>query len=382
MSEIMGDKNGNVQQDLISLYKLWAEGGAGLLITGNVMVDSNAKGEPGNIIIEDESDIEGLKQWANVGKTNDTHIWVQLNHPGKQSPKSVSQTPVAPSAIPLSGGLNKVFNPPRALEIEEIKEIIQKFIRSAEICKKAGFTGVQIHAAHGYLINQFLSPKDNQRTDEYGGSLENRMRFLIEIYQGMRANLGSDFPIGVKLNSSDFTREGFSEEDSLFVIKTLSDLGIDLIEISGGNYSSTKMMRTDNNEEEEVIFKDFSTKVKEQISSPILLTGGFRAEKTMVKAIEENITDFIGIARPLALIPDLVNQIEKQQYKTLYIQRMTTGFKKLDRLVGPLVGIAYYEQQMKRLAKGKQVSIHKNAWSPLFFALRHHGKEVFKPKRR
>ena len=157
---------------------------------------------------------------------------MQINHPGKQSPKSLSKEPVAPSAIPLSGGVAVAFNPPRALTEEEILDLIKRFGNTARIAK-AGFTGVQIHSAHGYLVNQFLSPHHNQREDQWGGNAENRMRFLMEVYHEMRRQVGDDFPIGIKLNSADFQRGGFTEEESMQVLKTIDEAGIDLIEISG-----------------------------------------------------------------------------------------------------------------------------------------------------
>ena len=202
-------------------------------MTGNVMVDRNALGEPGNIVIEDERDITLLKNWAKVGTQNNNHLWMQINHPGKQSPKNLSKEPVAPSSIPVGGNLSNVFNHPRALKHDEILGIIKRFGNTAYIAKKAGFTGVQIHAAHGYLINQFLSPYHNKRNDAWGGSLENRMRFLMEVYHEIRRRTGEKFPIAVKLNSADFQRGGFTEEDSMKVLKAIDKAGIDLIEISG-----------------------------------------------------------------------------------------------------------------------------------------------------
>ncbi|WP_369406510.1 oxidoreductase [Lentilactobacillus kisonensis] len=142
------------------------------------MIDQHALGEPGNVVVEDERDLEVLKQWAEAGTVNNTQLWMQINHPGKQSPRTLSKEPVAPSAIGFDGIYGRAFNKPRALTQDEIKQTIQRFVNTAAIAKKAGFTGVEIHGAHGYLIDQFLSPLDNQRTDEYGGSLENRMRFF------------------------------------------------------------------------------------------------------------------------------------------------------------------------------------------------------------
>lgn len=238
MSETLADRNNSPTVGLVNLYRRWSRGGAGILMSGNVMVDHNAIGEPGNVAIEDERDLPMLKRWAQAGTQMNTEFWMQINHPGKQSPKSLSKEPVAPSTIPLSGGVAVAFNPPRALTEEEILDLIKRFGNTARIAKKAGFTGVQIHSAHGYLVNQFLSPHHNQREDQWGGNAENRMRFLMEVYREMRRQVGDDFPIGIKLNSADFQRGGFTEEESMQVLKTIDEAGIDLIEISGGNYEN------------------------------------------------------------------------------------------------------------------------------------------------
>lgn len=186
MSETLGNRYNSPTKNIVNLYSRWSNGGSGILMTGNVMVDRNALGEPGNIVIEDERDITLLKNWAKVGTQNNNHLWMQINHPGKQSPKNLSKEPVAPSSIPVGENLSNVFNHPRALKHDEILGIIKRFGNTAYIAKKAGFTGVQIHAAHGYLINQFLSPYHNKRNDAWGGSLENRMRFLMEVYHEIR----------------------------------------------------------------------------------------------------------------------------------------------------------------------------------------------------
>ncbi len=241
MSEQLADRAHNPTPQLLTLYKVWAEGGTGLVVSGNIMVDRKHLGEPRNVVLDDASDLEKFKAWTKAGSAEGAQIWAQLNHPGKQVPNFIHKEPVAPSAIPLARGLEKNFNKPRALEEREIVEVIVKFVNAATLAKEAGFHGVQLHGAHGYLISQFLSPRHNQRQDKWGGSLDNRMRFVVSIYQAIREKLGSNFPIGIKLNSADFTKGGFSEEDSLLVVQKLGDLGFDLIEISGGTYEQPAM---------------------------------------------------------------------------------------------------------------------------------------------
>lgn len=187
--------------------------GMGVLVTGNVMVDRRYLGEPGNVVLDQQSNLTLFSKWADIGRIKQVPIWLQLNHPGKQMYRSIKQEPIAPSAILISGSSASAFRPPREMTLFEIKEARDKFITAGVLAKQAGFTGVQLHAAHGYLINQFLSPADNQRTDKYGGSLDNRLRFLVEIYQGMREEVGSDFTIALKLNASDFKETGFNFED-------------------------------------------------------------------------------------------------------------------------------------------------------------------------
>lgn len=283
MSEKLGDKEHHATKNLENLYRVWAQGGTGLLITGNVMVDSRYLGEHGNVVIEDESGLPQLKQWAKAATENDTKVFVQLNHPGRQSPKSVAKHPVAPSAVPLQGPNAAGFNKPRALTNVEIKVLVQKFINAAVIAKKAGFTGVEIHAAHGYLIDQFLSPQANRRNDEYGGTLENRMRFLVEIYQGMRHALGDDYPIAIKINASDYRDGGFSEEDSLKVIQKMDELGIDLIEISGGSYENQMIQKVGQG----AFFVDYAAKAKKLVKAPLMVTGGFETVQGMESALQK-----------------------------------------------------------------------------------------------
>ncbi|NDE61907.1 MAG: NADH:flavin oxidoreductase/NADH oxidase family protein, partial [Cyclobacteriaceae bacterium] len=242
MSENMGSRGYTSNEKFNRLYARWAEGGIGLLITGNVMVDRFALGEAHNVVIEQGIQDTNLPLWAAAGKRQGTHIWVQLNHPGKQSPKFLSKEPVAPSAISLKKPLDRLFNTPRALTEAEILDLIARFAYAAKVSKESGFTGVQIHGAHGYLVSQFLSPTHNQRTDRWGGSLENRMRFVKEVYLAIRREVGDSFPVSIKLNSADFQKGGFTQEDSMEVIKQLSVLGMDLIEISGGTYEAPAMM--------------------------------------------------------------------------------------------------------------------------------------------
>ena len=381
MSEGMGTRDFQPKKNIATLYKRWAEGGTGLIITGNIMVDPKGTAEPGNIVFDKNSNMEILKNWANQGQQHGAKVMVQLNHPGKQAPKTVSKQTVAPSAVPLGNGLNKLFSTPRALTTSEVEELVQKFVTSAKVAKEAGFSGVQIHAAHGYLISQFLSPHDNRRTDKYGGSLENRMRFLKEIYLGMREELGKDFTIGIKINSTDFKEDGLTEEDSLKTIIELANLGLDFVEISGGTYERPAMMGATSKSTNQVFFAEYSKKLKQKIEIPVVVTGGIRSINAMNTLLNDNTTDFRGIARPLTIDPNIPNKIKQGTYTIVETTRVSTGVKKLDKIFGSLLGIVYYQVLMQNIAKGKEPKATKNAWPSLIQAVYNQGLAVLFPQR-
>ena len=381
MSEGMGTRDFQPKKNIATLYKRWAEGGTGLIITGNIMVDPKGTAEPGNIVFDKNSNMEILKNWANQGQQHGAKIMVQLNHPGKQVPKTIAKETVAPSAVPLGNGLNKLFSTPRALTTSEVEELVQKFVTSAKVAKEAGFSGVQIHAAHDYLISQFLSPHDNRRTDKYGGSLENRMRFLKEIYLGMREELGKDFTIGIKINSTDFKEDGLTEEDSLKTIIELANLGLDFVEISGGTYERPAMMGATSKSTNQVFFAEYSKKLKQKIEIPVVVTGGIRSINAMNTLLNDSTTDFIGIARPLTIDPNIPNKIKQGTYTIVETTRVSTGVKKLDKIFGSLLGIVYYQVLMQNIAKGKEPKATKNAWPSLIQAVYNQGLAVLFPQR-
>ena len=239
MSEALADSGNSPSDRLERLYRRWSRGVYGLLVTGNVMVDRTQLGEPDNVVIEDDRDLDALTRWAKSSHDAGVPIWVQLNHPGRQSnPLALGHTPVAPSAVPMSLPGSPT---PRELTSAEIEDIIERFVTAAAVCETAGFDGVQVHGAHGYLVTQFLSPLTNLRDDEWGGDPQRRMRFLLEIVRRIRARVSPGFAVSVKLNSADFQRGGFSEDESRDVVAALADEGLDMIEISGGNYESPAM---------------------------------------------------------------------------------------------------------------------------------------------
>ncbi|UOO83039.1 NADH:flavin oxidoreductase/NADH oxidase family protein [Uruburuella testudinis] len=370
-------KHSRPGDELVRLYEVWANGGAGVLVTGNVMVDKSGKGSIDDVMVADERDLSRLQQWAQAGTQNGALLIMQVNHAGKQSPKAVSAVPLAPSAVPLAG-MDGFINPPRALTDSEIKTLIAQFAETARIAEKAGFSGVQIHGAHGYLISQFLSPHHNRREDRWGGSLENRMRFLTEIYHAIRAVVGQTFLVGLKLNSADFQKGGFDESESVRVVQKMSALGIDFIEISGGNYESPEMLTAARQKagtrQREAFFLDYAEKARAVSRVPLIITGGFRSQAAMNEALGSGHLDFVGIARPFALVPDLPNKIAGGDYQTVKTERIKTGFAPLDNKVGAVLEMDWYMNQMKRLANGKQPDPTLSPWKVLFKTLWENGK--------
>ena len=318
LTEGLADINGMPTAELKQLYGLWSDGGAGLLLSGNIQIDANHLERPGNVIIESEPKnnlINSLKEWSTAATRNNNHFWAQISHAGRQTQTNINKAPKAPSPIKvaLPGGQ---FGRPIALTTEEIKEIIEGFGIAAMTCKNSGFTGVQIHAAHGYLLSQFLSPRSNIRMDAYGGELINRARLLIEIVRAVRSRVGNDFPISVKLNSADFQKGGFNFKDSLQVAQWLEQESIDLLEISGGTYEQPKLLGVEGIGEyedqniakstlkREAYFVDFAIELRKKISTPMMVTGGFRHREAMVHAIESGTADLIGIGRPFCVLTD------------------------------------------------------------------------------
>ncbi len=367
MSETLATTSNKPTEKLCTLYKKWAEGGTGLLITGHVMIDSKAPAEPNNVVIENEKNLDELKSWAAAGTINDTKLFMQINHPGKQIPAMMSKDPVAPSAVPFSKKLARMFKTPRALTEEEIWDLISRYGKTSEVAKKTGFSGVQIHGAHGYLVSQFNSPHHNQRKDQWGGSLENRTRFVSEVYKAIREKVGNDFPISIKLNSADFQRGGFSEGESMETAQILSDLGMDLIEISGGTFETPEMTGGTSRKstiEREAYFLEYAEKIREKIKTPLMVTGGFRTSKYMENAIEENATDLVGLARPLAIEPDLCNRIIAGEYFKSKVSPILTGIKYVDEAA--MMETTWYARQITRMANGKNPKPDENAiWSLL-----------------
>lgn len=332
LSEGLCDGTNKANDRLVTLYKRWGEGGAGLLITGNVMVDRWHLERGGNLAIEGEQSNEDLAKLADMASAANAHgakIVMQLNHAGRQTQKAVNKHPKSASDVGLKMG-NGRFGKPTPLSVSEIETVIDGYVHAANIAKQTGFDGVQIHAAHGYLISQFLSPLSNVRNDEWGGGLENRARILVEIVRRVRKSCGKKFIVATKLNSADFQKGGFSESDSAQVAKLLSDEGLDLIEVSGGNYEQPRMINFDRKDplsngknqrastrKREAYFLEFVPKLRAAVDIPVMVTGGFRSVAAMEAAISEDNVDLIGLGRPLLLDPAGATKILAGEVDTL-----------------------------------------------------------------
>lgn len=376
MTEGLAEPDGTVSPELIKLYRRWGEGGAGLLLTGNVQIDRWHLERPGNVIIEGNlasEPMSRLRELALAATANGSHCWVQISHAGRQTQKMVNPHPKAPSAVKLGlpGGQ---FGQPEALSSAEIAGLVQRFADCARICKEAGFSGVQIHAAHGYLISQFLSPRSNHRDDDYGGSLENRARFLLETFTAVRAAVGSAFPVGVKLNSADFQKGGFAFDDSVKVAIWLQDAGCDLLEISGGTYEQPRLLDVEGIEpvEEqsvkrstlarEAYFVDFAKAMRARLHMPVMVTGGLRRRDAMEKALASGSADMLGIARPMCVLADaparlLSGEDELPRYES-QLSQLPTWLRPLSgaQLVKVLATFSaqyWYYEQIARLGRGE-----------------------------
>lgn len=345
-------------EKLHRLYKRWAQGGAGVLITGNVMVSPAALSGPASVVLQHGTDLAPFETWAKAGRSGGGEFWMQINHPGRQVLASLGEETVSASDVTVKiPGMDKAFNPPRALSADEIEDIVARFGTTAALAEQAGFTGVQIHAAHGYLVNQFLSPLTNRRQDQWGGSLENRARFLFDIVRSVRARVSDDFTVTVKLNSADFQKGGFELSDAKWVVDQLGDMSVDLVELSGGSYESPAMSghREDGTStaRREAYFVDFAREVAETAKMPIMVTGGIRSKSVAEAAIAEKTggigVSVLGLARALVFEPDLVNKWKNDEPVEVEIPEVHWKNKRMSSFASMV--LAY--KQIERLALGK-----------------------------
>jgi 2,4-dienoyl-CoA reductase-like NADH-dependent reductase (Old Yellow Enzyme family) len=337
--------------DFERLYGRWAEGGVGLMLTGNVMVDPSALTGPGGVVLDEHAPLEGFRAWARAAQSGGGQVWMQINHPGRQVFAAMGEVALAPSAVALDLGKHSaMFAAPRAMTEAEIGAVIARFATTARRAADAGFDGVQIHAAHGYLLNQFLSPLSNRRDDRWGGSLANRARMLIEVVQAVKAAAPAGFGVGVKLNSADFQRGGFSEADAREVVELLNPLGLDLLELSGGSYESPAMQgRTADGRTlaREAYFLEFARELARVATMPVMTTGGI-SRPAVAEAVLASGVALVGLGTALAMAPELPRRWAAGE--AAVAPRPQVGWK--DKAMASLATMALVRRQLRRMAAG------------------------------
>lgn len=358
MEENLADFEHNPSDKLFKLYDIWAKGEIGLIITGNVMIDSKAMTGPAGVVLESDKNILNFKKWAKIIKSNGAIALMQINHPGRQMPKNLGQKTIAPSSVALNVGIaSKAFAQPKEMTEHEIHDVINRFVNSALLAEKSGFDGIEIHAAHGYLISQFLSSNVNKREDRWGGSIENRAKILVDIISLIKQRVSKKFIIAVKLNSADFQKGGFTSEDAIKVIELLNALKVDLLEISGGSYEEPTMMgkaRDSNSLDREAYFLKFADEITTIAKMPVMVTGGIRRREIANEVLETNV-DMVGIGTALSLNPNLANEWRNNsEIKTPKLKPITWSNKTL----ASLANMAMVKYQFNRIVKGKTPDIN------------------------
>ena len=299
MEENMADADHAPSAALLQLYQRWADGGAGLIITGNVMVDGRAMTGPGGVVLEDDRHLDRFIAWAETARSRGAQMWMQINHPGRQMPAALRQPALAPSAVALEmGALSRQFAPPRAMTEADIEEVIARFIRSAELAERAGFSGVQIHAAHGYLLHQFLSPLSNRRTDGYGGSLPNRLRLLVEVFDAVRAAVSDKVAVGVRISASDWVEGGWDLVQSEALAQVLDARGCNFLHVSSGGLDERQKITVGPGYQ-----VPFAAAIKAKVRMPVIAVGMITEPEQAESILRHRHADAVALARGILYDP-------------------------------------------------------------------------------
>ncbi|MEM5533546.1 NADH:flavin oxidoreductase/NADH oxidase family protein [Pseudoalteromonas arctica] len=362
MEENLAQEDQTPSQALKNVYSAWAKGGTGLIITGNVMVDHLAMTGPGGLVLEQSTDITAFAELARLSKQNNCKVVMQINHPGRQVFKKMGGKAISASSVALNMGKHShLFGVPKAMTQTDIDDVITRFTQTALQAEKAGFNGVQIHAAHGYLLAQFLSPLTNKRDDKWGGSLQNRARLLLEITRSIKAACSHTLSVSVKLNSADFQRGGFEPSDAQVVVDLLNELNVDFVELSGGSYEAPAMQGKTGDERtlaREAYFLEFAKAISQRSSIPIMTTGGISRLSIANNVIESGVA-LVGIATALAYQPNLPNKWQNEPLQLAVLPSVTWQ----DKTLAGLATMALVKRQIRRLGQGKPV---KTNASPIF----------------
>jgi 2,4-dienoyl-CoA reductase-like NADH-dependent reductase (Old Yellow Enzyme family) len=360
MEENMADADHLPGPALRTLYERWSRGGVGLIVSGNVMIDAGAMTGPRGVVLDSAQPLAPFAEWAKAAQAGGGRAWLQINHPGRQTPAALGQEAVAPSAIRVRiPGHEDLFPTPRALGEDEIVRLIEKFATTAQLVEMAGFSGVQIHAAHGYLISQFLSPLANARTDKWGGSLDGRSRFLLEVVRAVRARVHRTFSVGVKLNAGDFQKGGFGIEEAALVVSKLEGLGVDLVELSGGTYESPAMQGRATSGpavRSGGYFVELARTIAMRATTPIMVTGGITdravAEDALTAGPGRAAVSMVGIASALAFDPDLPHKWRDDGAVATQVPRAPWKTP-----VGDVVNMEMVRVQLRRLGRGMRSGV-------------------------
>ncbi|MDO9236416.1 MAG: NADH:flavin oxidoreductase/NADH oxidase family protein [Aquabacterium sp.] len=397
MTEGLANAHDHATASHLQLYRTWAQGGAAALVTGNIMIDRRYLERAGNVVVEDDTGLYALINWARAVHEGGSQLWAQISHPGRQCPRLVNAHPLAPSEVQLQLAGN--FGKPRAATDSDIQDIIRRFANTAGILKDAGFDGVQIHAAHGYLLSQFLSPRTNQRNDQWGGSLINRASLLLSVVRAVRERVGASFPISVKLNSSDFVNGGFTLDECVQVVTWLNEAGVDLLEVSGGTYEQLAFFQhtpqdqvRDSTRHREAMFLEYAQSIKAVAAMPIMVTGGFRTKTGMDDALKAGHTDMIGVARPFCLDPSFPSRMMAGLVDTLPVpeSRLVLGSgywgpnskSETMRGLNNFSQAGWYYSQIERMAAGDAPNPNLSPLSALLGHFWHDFLRVLRRRRR
>ncbi|MGW4397708.1 NADH:flavin oxidoreductase/NADH oxidase family protein [Amycolatopsis nivea] len=341
------------------LYRRWSEGGTGLLITGNVMVHAEAMTGPAGIVLDDQSPLEPFREWADAAKSGGARVWMQINHPGRQVMANMPGVAWGPSAVKVNvGKQSKRLAQPTEMTAVQIGQTVARFAETARRAEEAGFDGVEIHAAHGYLLSQFLSPLVNRRADEWGGSLENRARLLLDIVRAVRDAVSPAFAVAVKLNSADFQRGGFDAADASRVIEMLAPLGVDVVELSGGSYESPAMSGRSADERtvaREAYFLTLAEELARTSPLPLMLTGGIVRRPVAEQVLAGGI-DLAGMGTALAVDPDLPKKWLHSEDAAVELAPVTIK----DKALASAAGMARVRRQLRRVGAGRTPRLRTN----------------------
>ncbi len=305
--EAMAGLDGVVQDQLVSYMAELARGGVGLIISGHSHVVKEGQALDRQMGIYADALIDGLQRVTAAVHENGGLIAVQLAHAGQRGVGKDEYNALGPSDL-IHDGMKKAA----AMTEDDIKRTVKAFGDAAERAVRSGFDAVQIHAAHGYLLSQFLAPCSNRRSDTYGGRVENRARLLIEVYQEVRARVGTAYPVLIKINSEDFIEDGFTVKDMITVVKMLEKLGLDGVEMSGGTFASGKFIPsrigTSTSVEKEIYYKDAARSFKKEIGLPLILVGGFLTYASAEDVVNSGLADYVALSRPLIREPHLIQR--------------------------------------------------------------------------